>query len=257
MIRVLFPGKSNFLAPLLAIRELHDDIRLRISPNNIQATVLDSTHVSVTFVNWVCTTEGSLPAGGVDISIKISSLIKAIGLGSSTDDRLTWVIDSTDKMLIEMEGGDVTMELKLFDFDSETMEQPDLTPGATFDIPGSRLAVSVRDLSTIGDTVCIKASVNPQTKEASLIMVTEGDIGRASIAHSEARLLQYATDTFPEESQSFGLRYLVTILKAATKPQQSVNISLTKDTPLLIGISNESMCLSYYLAPKFDEQPQD
>lgn len=259
MVRITFPSKSQFIAPLLAIRELHDDIRLRISPNNIQATVLDTTHVSVTYVNWVCTVDGQLPEGGLDISLKISSLIKAIGLGSSTDDRLEWVLGDldSDTMRAEMEGGDVVMELKLYDFDAEMIDQPTITPGATLDIPGSRLSVSIKDLATIGDTVSMQPVVNAQSGESKLTLITQGDVGKASITHSEVSLLQYTVDGFPDQPQSFGLRYLVTIMKAATKPQQTVNLSFTKDMPLLISISNEAMSLSFYLAPKFEEDTTD
>jgi hypothetical protein len=88
-------------------------------------------------------------------------------------------------------------------------------------------------------------------------MVTEGDIGKAKISYANAPVVQYLEGQFPDQPQSFGLRYLVTILKAATKPMQTVTVSLTRDTPLLIGVSNETMTISFYLAPKFDSADDD
>jgi hypothetical protein len=252
MVRVIFPSRSNFIAPLLAIRELHDEIQVKISSNDVTATILDRTHVSISYITWTCTTEGPVPAGGLVLCLKIPNLVKAVTLGC-TGDHMAWVHDgSSDKMTVELGDGEVSVELNLFDFDADAMERPEFTPGVTLDVPGSRLAVTVRDLSSVGDTASIKATVDPVAKAASFTMTTAGEIGTARIT-TDAELLQFATEEFPDEAQMFALRYLVTILKAATKPQQTVNLSLTKGMPLVVSISNESMHLSYFLAPKFDE----
>ena len=257
MVRVEFPSRTNFVAPLLAIRELHDEIQFTISSNEVCATILDRTHVSISFISWTCSTTGPVPEGGLPVCLKIPNLIKALSLGS-TDDRLTWVIEpGGDAMLVEMEGGDVSMELKLFEFDADVMDRPEFTPGVTFDVAGSRLAVAVRDLASVGDTVQVKCTVDPGGDNASsFTLTTTGEIGTARIT-TDAAVLQRTTDGFPDDAQMFGLRYLVTILKAATKPNHSVTFSLTNGMPLVVSIANETMSLAYFLAPKFDESAAD
>jgi proliferating cell nuclear antigen PCNA len=258
MVRIIFGSKTEFISPLVAIKDLHDDLRLVVSPNKINANILDTTHVSVTYVEWQCETDGHIPETGLEISLKISSLLKAVSLGSSTSDTLEFAIDqANDSMIVSMDNGDVTISLKLYDFDTDMIQQPELRPGITFDVPGSRFGVIVRDLATIGDTVSMVPKYDAQSGGSSLTLQTEGDVGKATITLTDVSAVQYIVDQFPEGAQSYSLRYLVTILKAASKPQQTVSISFTRDMPLLLHIATGGMSLSFYLAPKFDSDEDD
>jgi len=137
------------------------------------------------------------------------------------------------------------------DIDSEHLGIPAAEYAVTVKMPSAEFRRICADLATIGDTVTIAV-----TKEG-IKFSTNGDIGEANIT-----IRQTAGDNKDEMvaielgepvTLTFALRYLNSFTKATPLSEQVV-ISLHKDLPVIVQyIIPDVGHISYYLAPKIED----
>ena len=147
-------------------------------------------------------------------------------------------------------------ELKLMDIDSEHLGIPEQEYSTSIKMSSSEFQRIVRDMAVLGDTCSIGC-----TKEGVKFSVS-GDLGNGNIMLRQNASVDKEEDAVEIEMEepvelNFALRYLNFFTKA-TPLSGRVNISMSPDVPIvvayMVGEDSGSGSLSYYLAPKIDEE---
>ncbi|MGA1564271.1 MAG: hypothetical protein ACO35C_06650 [Pontimonas sp.] len=237
---------ARFCAPLHALRDLNDAVDLRFAASSCTATVMDSTHVSLSFVSWICSSEDA--AGDVTVSVKLSSLMTGLGLASSPGDGFSISMDSaeSDTITLILDEGDTTVNLKLLESDDETMGAPSYDQGLIVKCDTARFRDVCKELSSLGDTVTFFSD------SKNITLHTSGDIGTAKIT-----LRPYSVSN-PQRigPLSISLRYLNSIMKA-NSISNHVTLGMVDGMPIQVGLTSPDVSLNCFVAPKIeDEDPR-
>lgn len=242
-----FQSINRFLAPLWALRDLNDVLDLTFSDASCTATVLDSTHVSLSFVSWICAS--SDVSEDVCIAIKLSSLVTALGLASNPQDAFTIEIASADAdtITVLLDGGDTTVDLRLLENVAESMSRPGYEDAVSFRFETPRIRDVCKELSSLGDTVTLRC------QDSNLVLQTTGDVGNAKITMRPTQLVHSTASSAPV---SVGLRYLNSIMKAYTI-SSTVVLGLMDGMPLRVSFESPDVKMHCFVAPKLEDDSLD
>lgn len=242
-----------------AIKDLVNDANFDCSSTGVTLQAMDSSHVSLVtlqlksdgFDHYRC--DRSLALG-----INLASMAKMLKCAGNEDtatlkaddegsDVLTFMFESPNQDKIS------EFELKLMDIDAEHLGIPKTEYSATIKMPAAEFQRICRDLSVIGDTVIISAN-----KEGVKFTV-KGDMGQGSIVCRQNSSVDRPDDSIVIDLKenvtlTFALRYLNYFTKA-TPLSSTVVLKMSKDVPLETEYKIGDLGhLSYYLAPKIDEE---
>jgi len=242
-MKYTFEAVNRFTAALYALKDLNDVLQLQMTQSECRAIVLDSAHVSVSFVSWHCQDDGATENGTVCIGIQ--ALLTALSMSASSSSPFSIVMDSfdSDTMTVCMDGGDTVVHLRLMDRELETLTAPDFETAMRVVFETARFRDVCRELSLIGDTVTF------QSDGQSLILVTTGNIGNARITLRPEQVVHAA----PITPLSISLRYINSVLKSWTVSTH-VSLSFVTDMPLCILLESPDVSLKCYIAPKLEEE---
>lgn len=196
---------------------------------------------------------------GISLGLNLSNMAKILKCMGNDDvvtlkcedegDTLTMMFESEDNSRIS------DFEMKLMDIDSEHLGIPEQEYSTSIEMPASEFQRIVRDLSVLGDTCTIGC-----TKEGVKFSVN-GDLGTGNIMlrqHADAEKEENNVTIEMEEpvELTFALRYLNFFTKA-TPLGSTVKLSMSPDVPIVVSYPiGGSGALSFYLAPKIDEEAE-
>jgi len=253
-------SQAGLLKKILdSIKDLVTDANFDCSSNGISLQAMDSSHVSLVslllradgFEHFRCDRALSL---GINLGA-MAKILKCAGnddivtlKADDNGDSVTFMFESPNQDKIS------DFELKLLEIDSEHLGIPDTEYKATVKMSSQEFQRICRDLTILGDTVLVSA-----TKEGVKFSVS-GDLGNGNITCREtsevdAKQEEITSVKLEEPVQlTFALRYLNFFTKA-TGLSNSVNLSMSKDVPLVVEYRiNDLGYVRYYLAPKIDDE---
>lgn len=245
-----FDRINRFTAPLYALKDLNDSLQLVFSKSSetetyCRAIVLDSAHVSVSFVSWLCNLQGDRDE--LTLSVRLQSLLTSLQLAKDANDPCTMsVSDNLDIVTLSMDGGDTTVDVRLLDADGESLDAPPMDEVCVMSFDTSRFRDVCRELSLLGDTVTFASD------GTTLTLSTRGDIGNATITLRPASVAAAQTVT----GVPISLRYLNSVLKSWTVSPR-VTLSIRDAMPLCLSLESDDVSLTCYIAPKLDDDMAD
>ncbi|RVW65874.1 Proliferating cell nuclear antigen [Vitis vinifera] len=221
---------------LEAIKDLVNDANFDCSATGFSLQAMDSSHVALValllrsegFEHYRCDRNISM---GMNLN-NMSKMLKCAG----NDDIITIKADDgsdTVTFMFESPTQDkiADFEMKLMDIDSEHLGIPEAEYHAIVRMPSSEFQRICKDLSSIGDTVVI--SVTKEPEEATVIEMNE------------------------PVSLTFALRYMNSFTKA-TPLSNTVTISLSSELPVVVEYKIAEMgYIRFYLAPKIEEDEDE
>lgn len=231
------------------IAVLHDlvgECSASIDPSGICIHSMDTSHVCLVSIKWPAEKFRSYHIeGSVLIGLHVTNFLKILKC-SNKSDAVTIRMENrdSDTMLIAF-SDDVRkaeFSMKLIDRDDEHMTVPDMEFTAVAYMEALQFLTACKDLSTISDTTCMSVDA------AGLTLTSRGDIGSAVITYEN---IQIRCDM--EMTQSFALRYLNSFAKASIV-SANVALKLCPDMPLVLEFRNDASCLTFFLAPKIDDE---
>lgn len=241
-----------------AVKELCSEANWDVNAQGISMQAMDSSHVCL--VTFVLNSDGFAHYRcdrPLTLGISMASMSKILKCAGN-DDIITMRADDEGDILtlvFESEKQDRVsdFQLRLMSIEAEQLGIPEQEFSAEAKIPSAEYQRIMRDLASIGDTVCVSA-----TKEG-IKFSTTGDIGTANTT-----LRQNTTaDRQADQTQiilhdpvalTFSLRYLNNFSKA-TPLSNSVKVALCKDVPVVVEYPIADMgYIKYYLAPKIDDE---
>lgn len=241
-MRITFPDKSTLVSVLNAVREFSEYIRFEITGPNAKAIILDSTHVSVTCLEFIVSSIGL--DGGCSVMFNIANLLKVIDLGKTGNEvDIEISSDDADVATVTMDDGAVTAAVKLFDNDMDEMEPPDMV-GTEIRVNPAEFSTRIKDLANLGDCVVLTP------RRDAIELSVDADLGRACVIVNTLNSV-----TAWDRGMSFAIRYLVTLLKVS-KLFDALMVVLTEDMPLGLKMKSDHVSIGFYLAPKFDDESE-
>jgi proliferating cell nuclear antigen len=206
---------------------------------------MDASHVCLISAVWPSSDFLKYSSHGtIIIGMHLSNLLKLLKCSNKSDCvTLSIEEEASDVLMISFQDGtrSADFEMKLLDREDDQMTIPEMDAAAAITMESVEFQTVCKDLSSIGDTTTI--TIN----EKGVTLTSEGDIGRAVIAYPAIEL-KYTT----EITQSFALRYLNSFAKGSLVSQR-VSLKLNPDMPLVVEFKNDVSYLSFYLAPKIDD----
>lgn len=227
---------------------LHDlvhECSATISEEGIAIQSMDSSHVCLVSINWTAKTFSSyLATELITIGIHIGNFLKILKCCNKSD-AVTIEIDETasDTMSVTFRDDTRTASffMKLMEWNEDQITIPEMEYGAIISMDSSEFQMACRDLSIIGDTTTITIDEN------GLTFVSSGDIGHAMLTYNNVE-----RQGSEEITQSFALRYLNSFSKG-TIFSSRVSLKSSANMPLVIEYMNEVSYISFYLAPKIED----
>jgi proliferating cell nuclear antigen PCNA len=244
-MKITFDRIARFVAPLHALKDLNDSLQIVFGRTSCRAVVMDTAHVSVSFVSWV-----SMCDGGVDrdvvVSIRLSNLLTALQLARDSADAFSLELESieSDTMILVMDEGDTTVHLRLMESDTEMMDTPPFENATECVFDTSRFRDVCRELSLLGDTVTF------QCDGTNLILHASGDIGNAKITLRPISVVNPAV----VGPLGISLRYMNSVLKAYTVSSRVI-VSFLDSYPVKVQLSSDDVAMESYIAPKIPDEP--
>lgn len=242
-----FDQVGRFTAPLHALRDLNDHVHLVFGRATCRATVVDTAHVSLSFVTWIGSSDDMNDESETHATVRISSILTALCLSPDMKDQFTISLDSSesDNMSIYLDGNRTEVSLRLITDHDEEIDIPSYDQALEFHFQTQRIRDVFRELSTIGDTVSFSYSVD----DNAVVMITSGDIATAKIR------LKPLSVTNPSSlgGVSVSLRYLNSVMKSHPISSR-VSISLIEGMPVLVQLRSEDVIISSYIAPKIEDE---
>jgi proliferating cell nuclear antigen PCNA len=235
-MKIHIEDSSRFATVLAVCKEFHEYITFDIHNNSLKATILDSTHVSVTILEISVIVEDIERS---TINIRTDDIAKTVSLAQGGS---VIMEPREDRLLITLNDSKVQAHLRLFDVDVEDMSIDGYEPECICTLASQTFFGVVKDLSTFGDTV----SMNTNKESNTLRISTTGDVGTfhidvpASIQGDMPPVL------------SFAMRYINSLSKAS-KLCSDVRLSLGDNMPMRVCIESDDITITFFLAPKIED----
>lgn len=240
-MKITFDRIARFVAPLYALKDLNDSLQIIFGRTSCRAVVMDTAHVSVSFVSWMC---DGIVNDDVVVSIRLSNLLTALQLARDSMDSFSLELESVgaDTMTLVMDDGDTTVQLRLVDSDLDMMDTPPFDNATECVFDTSRLREVCKELSLLGDTVTF------QCDGSNLILHASGDIGNAKITLRPISIVNPAV----VGPLAVSLRYMNSVLKAYTVSSR-VGVSFLDSMPLRVHLASDDVTMESYIAPKIQD----
>ena len=232
-MKICIENADNLATILAVAKEFSDYITFTVANSILRATILDATHVSVTVVRITATSDAT-----VTFSVNTKEFASIIALGNEA---LEMVIEADS---INLSMGKIQAKLRLFDIDTDDISVEGYEAPCKVTTSTKQFFSNVRDLATFGDTVKIHA------KDDSIRLETSGDLGTVTID------LDAICDGAPPAPSSYALKYIISLAKAA-RLNDELRVSLGESMPMRIDIERNECGLSFYLAPKIQDDDDD
>ena len=246
-MKITFPDRTALTAVLTAVKDFSEFVRFEFKSMLASAVILDSTHVSVTCVEFVICTDNA--EGVAEATFRVQSLLQVLDLGKR-DNTVDMIIEpECESVEIVMDDEQVKTRIKVYDDVVEVMDPPDMS-GVDMYVVASDLATRVRDLAGFGDTV----SLRPVGTGGKLELGVDSDIGTARVA-IDTLSVDGDVGTLVGETR-LAVRYIVSILKIS-KLFDRVCVVLAPGLPVCLKMSTDIVSVAFYLAPKFDEDADE
>lgn len=246
-----------------AIKDLVTDANFDCSSTGISLQAMDSSHVSLVSLQLLADGFDHFRCDrNLNLGINLPNMAKILKCAGSDDVITLKAEDDADAVTFMFENSKQTrvahFSLKLMDIDAEHLGIPDTEYSCVIVMNAQEFQKICREITIIGETVKITAS-----KEGIKFQVA-GDTGNGSIV---IRSNPAADDDDDEDgvtikceeevSLTFALRYLNFFAKA-TPLSGTVTLKMSPDVPLVteykIGDDGDMGSLSFYLAPKIDDE---
>ena len=197
-----------------------------------------------------------LTNGTVSLGINTTILYKVLNARDKT--QTIQIKSEEDKLNVQFSNPDTEtnknvfnkqFEIPLLDIQTELMEIPDIDHQAEFTIPSVTFASLINQLKNFGDTMRVICSEDSISLESFSI-----DLGKMSVNVSIDDLEEFAIEEGKEMELGFSLKYLHDIC-LYQKISKNVEIGLSDNSPLKASyVLDDGASLSFYLAPKIDEE---
>jgi len=228
---------ETFATALAVAREFNEFVSFSVADGRLHASILDATHVSVTTIDMGIEVDDDATGS---FSIKTDELSKTIALGGGGS--LTMDV-SNDTARISMNEGKIQVDLRLFDVDVDLMSVDGYDAACTYTVSSNDFFKLVKDMGTFGDTIAIGQG-------DGMRLVTKGDMGTVSVDIDASR------DGSVVGTSSYATKYIISLSKAS-KLSSSIGVSLGDCIPMRITLSNDRITVSFYLAPKIQDDDEN
>lgn len=233
-MKIHIQDSTRFATALAVCKEFHEFVTFTVTDGWLRATVLDSTHVSVSVISIAVTVEDYEPG---TLSIRTDDIVKTLALGHGGPVLLE---PSVDTVLVSLDETAITAKIRLFDIDVEDMSIDGYEAGCTYTIPSQEFFGRIKDISIFGDTVTMADA------PSGIAVSTSCDVGDIRITLDAIR------DGETGIKASFACRYLNSLAKAS-KLSETCTVSLGEDIPARVSITSDDMSFCFYLAPKLGD----
>ena len=242
MLRLRTPDASVLRKALAVVADLVDVANIAIADDGVTLQAMDSSHVCLVSLRILPEYFDLIDVGHpATIGIKLSSFIRML---TCVEGPTTFTIDDDDAFRVACDSA--FFALRTLDIEQETMAVPDISSDVVIDIDSIVFQRLVKDLGAFGDVATIR------TAPGSAMISTTGDIGDATCVLPGERTAHIATSM----TSSYAIRYLASFAKAASVAP-TVNIGMMPDMPLVLTYAFPHGSLSFYLAPKIDDDDID
>lgn len=231
------------------IHDLLQDCTASISKKGIFIQSMDSSHVCLVSITWPSGAFASyFCEGDTLVGIHVGNLLRILKCCNKSDTVTLSIEESTsDAMTVSFKDDSRTasFSMKLMTRDDEQMSVPEMEYAASISMDSQDFQGACRDLSIISDTTTISVT------SKGLSFSSSGDIGEAHLVYENVERMGTS-----EISQSFSLRYLNSFAKG-TILASKVALKMSSDMPIVIEFVNDVCYISFYLAPKIDDDVAD
>jgi len=234
-MKIHIKDSTRFAAALAVCKEFHEFVSFNIVDGCLRASVLDSTHVSVTVISISVDIDDYTPG---TISVRTDDIVKTIQLGHGG---CVTMEPAEDVVYVSLDDSSISAKIRLFDTDIEDMSLDGYEPECTYTLPSHEFFGRIKDISVFGDTVTIEDN-NP----TGLSVSTSGDVGDIRISIEATR------EGTSGIKASFACRYINSLAKAS-KLSDTTTVSLGEDIPARISIVSDDISFQFYLAPKLND----
>lgn len=241
MFDITIGDVAPFAKAASVISDLVGDANFRLTSDGLSMEAMDSSHVCLVVLDVRRGHFESFAADDDVFGIKLGVLKRVLECSSG---RTTLSRETEDTIAVHSEHS--RFSVKLIDLDSESVTPAFGDQDATVVVDSAAFQRLVKDLVTFGDVVELKAS------EDGFDMTTRGDIGEACM-----RVATKRADVRTAARGEFATRYLVTFAKAAAIASE-VTLGFSSFGVLALDYAfGEHAKLSFYIAPKIDDDGDD
>lgn len=266
MFHIVYTSGSKFKQLLDSMKDIVNDVNVNITADGLSMRAMDSGHVafvcldipSQDFDVYECAQETTL---GLNIQ-NMCTIFKCLQGESKV--HLSQDEDNENVLTIQFKGETQNADfcLNLMVIESDDVEIPEMDSVATLSVSASSFQKSITNLSHIGDTCVFTIA------ERKCEVSTKGDIGTAKlwlcdlpnlgVPESKEGDDEDEDDEAKEndkivKAQSFSMKYLGLFSKASSLSSQVV-LEMYEEFPMRLKYKfGNASKLSYYIAPKIDE----
>lgn len=262
-------GKADTLARVIeSVKQLVTDVEVRCSQDGMTVSSMDASHVALVDLRLGPSMFDLLRVDrSTVLGMNLPALLKIINCCRSGDPSLTLrKEDNSQQLSLLFESADQKtlshFNLKLFDFDVESISIPEQRYDAVVHMPSSELKRTIKELHAIGDTVTISV-----LKEG-LRFFTDGNMASGTVTYpwsdSKDPEKNVCVDAgFKGLDLRLSLRYLMSFMEGA-QLSSTVTLKMTDEVPFVVEYPIQSPAdatvaggrLSYYLAPKHEDETE-
>jgi proliferating cell nuclear antigen len=230
---------------IAVLHDLVNECSATITATGMSIQAMDSSHVCLIVLEWPADRFTTYSAAGpAVVGVHVGNLLKILKC-SNKSDSVTIAIDDAESDVVRVSFHDevrtATFDIKLMNRDDEQLGVPEFEHAAVVTMPSIDFQAACRDLSTLSDTTSM-------TVDASgLTLTSSGDIGTATLVYPGVD----ASKT-TQLTQSFALRYLNSFARGSVM-SSNVTMKMSPEMPLVLAFENEVSNLTFYLAPKIDD----
>ena len=221
---------AEFKQNLVVIKELTEDATFGFRDGRLCVFTMDSSHVCLVHALWTVENLNAENLNAVKFALNLKNLIQALSF--SGENGITFEIHD-DTVSIQMDS--TTLALRQLDGEELDMDIPEISPG--IDIDASVFSTVIKNFALIDDSLRISTSVT------DLIVETQNEtFGNVStkIDIENGREVKRV---------GFSTRYIATFVKS----HGNLSISIDENMPGVFTFKSPSSEMSFYLAPKMEE----
>lgn len=231
---------------IAVLYDLVNECSATITPEGIFIQAMDASHVCLIVVRWPAHGFKSFHAAGTAlVGLHLGNLLKILKCSNKSDSVTITIDDPASDQLSVSFHDDVrtaTFGIRLMDRDDEQLGVPDMDHVAVVTMPSGDFQAACRDLSTLSDTTSMTVDSH------GLTLTSSGDVGTATLVYAGVEAVKTTSLT-----QSFALRYLNSFAKGSVIASH-VALKMSPEMPLVLAFGNGVSNLTFYLAPKIDDE---
>lgn len=243
MFRCVVTDVGALAKAVAVVAELVGDANFSAGPDGVAMQAMDSCHVCLVALDIEPRYFESFDAARANVfGIKLSVLKKVLECCSG---RTSLEREEDDAIVASTEHA--RFSLKLLELDSESVNPSSLGErDVEASIDATAFMRIVKDLSAFGDVIQLA------TADGGLEMSASGDIGEARM-----RVSTKSSNVRRPAHGGFSARYLASFAKAASVATEVLLRFSDRDVLSLEYVFGEGGKLSFYIAPKIDDEDDD